>query len=123
MKNLIIIGHPNKQSFCYNGILKTIQSTLTSNKEEVYVIDLYRENLTFQFSKEQVVGINYNDFKKYLESKFFDGMSWENRGEWHIDHIIPLSAAKTEQELISLCHYSNLQPLWGEDNIKKGNKI
>jgi putative NADPH-quinone reductase len=39
MKNLIIIGHPNKQSFCYNGIMKTIKDTLTSNKEEVYVIE------------------------------------------------------------------------------------
>jgi len=77
----------------------------------------------FNISTEEVVGMNYNDFKKYLESKFLDGMSWDNRGEWHIDHIVPLSSAKSEQELICLCHYSNLQPLWGEDNMKKGDKI
>jgi hypothetical protein len=75
----------------------------------------------FNTSTEKIVGMNYNDFKVYLESKFLDGMSWENRGEWHIDHIIPLSSAKSEDELISLSHYSNLQPLWAEDNLKKGS--
>jgi NAD(P)H dehydrogenase (quinone) len=44
MKNLIVIGHPNEQSFCYNGIMKTIQDTLLSYKEEVEVIDLYRDS-------------------------------------------------------------------------------
>ena len=41
----------------------------------------------------------------------------------HIDHIIPLSSAKTEDELYKLCHYTNLQPLWAKDNMKKGKKI
>ena len=50
-------------------------------------------------------------------------MSWENQGKWHIDHITPLSSAKTEEEVYRLCHYTNLQPLWAEDNLKKGSKI
>jgi hypothetical protein len=50
-------------------------------------------------------------------------MNWSNRKEWHIDHIIPLSSAKTEEELLKLFHYTNLQPLWANDNIKKSNKI
>jgi hypothetical protein len=58
-----------------------------------------------------------------LETQFTDGMSWDNRSEWHIDHIIPLSSAKTEDELYKLCHYENLQPLWAEDNLKKGARI
>jgi hypothetical protein len=49
-------------------------------------------------------------------------MSWDNKHLWHIDHIIPLSSAKTEDELKQLCHYTNLQPLWAADNIKKSNK-
>lgn len=48
-------------------------------------------------------------------------MSWEKMGsEIHIDHIIPFYAAKSEEELIELAHYTNLQPLWKEDNLKKG---
>ena len=47
MKNLIIIGHPDKRSFCYNGIKKTIEGFLKQNKEETCVIDLYKENITY----------------------------------------------------------------------------
>jgi hypothetical protein len=52
-------------------------------------------------------------------------MSWNNYGKtgWHIDHIIPLSSANSEEEIIKLCHYTNLQPLWSEDNLKKSNRF
>mgnify|MGYP002132731409 FL=1 len=49
-------------------------------------------------------------------------MTWDNYGDWHIDHIIPLNSAQTEEDLYKLCHYSNLQPLWALDNLKKGSK-
>lgn len=70
-----------------------------------------------------ILGITFEEFKIYFESKFIDNMSWDNMGEWHIDHIIPLSSAKSEEEMIKLCHYTNLQPLWGKDNLIKGDKI
>lgn len=77
------------------------------------------------------LGCSIEELKSYLESKFYpnpntnEPMTWDNRGVlgWHIDHIIPLSSAKTEEELIRLCHYTNLQPLWAKDNLAKGNKI
>ena len=69
-----------------------------------------------------MLGAPYSEVKRYVENKFKKGMTWENYGEWHIDHIIPLSSAKTEEEIIMLCHYTNLQPLWAEENLKKGNK-
>lgn len=73
---------------------------------------------------EIILGITYVEFIKYFELKFTTGMSWDKIGkEIHIDHIIPLSSAKTEEEIIKLCHYTNLQPLWAKDNLMKGSKI
>lgn len=71
----------------------------------------------------EIVGISAEELKIFLENKFLNGMCWENYGEWHIDHIIPLDSANTENELYLLCHFTNLQPLWGIDNIKKGAKV
>jgi hypothetical protein len=73
----------------------------------------------------KLLGIDIPSFKIYLESKFLNGMSWDNYGlyGWHIDHIVPLSNAKTEDDFYKLCHYTNLQPLWSLDNLKKSNKI
>jgi hypothetical protein len=70
-----------------------------------------------------IIGCSPEFLKEHLEKQFKEGMTWENRGEWHIDHIIPLSTAKNEEELYKLCHYTNLQPLWAEENLKKSNKI
>jgi hypothetical protein len=50
-------------------------------------------------------------------------MSWENRDKWHIDHIIPISSAKTSEAIIILSNYKNLQPMWAEDNLKKSNNL
>jgi len=104
------------------------------NEDEIFAMKVRLRNLIrnsfrrggykkFNISTEKIVGINYDEFKKYLESKFLDGMSWDNIGEWHIDHIIPLSTAKSEQEIINLCYYTNLQPLWEKDNLKKSDKM
>lgn len=72
---------------------------------------------------EQLVGADYDTVKKHIEVLFKEGMTWENHGEWHIDHIIPLASAKTEEEIKKLFHYTNLQPLWAEENLKKHAKI
>jgi len=69
-----------------------------------------------------ILGEEWNVVKTHFESLFQPGMSWDNYGLWHIDHIKPLSLANTEDEVIGLCHYKNLQPLWKEDNLKKGSK-
>ena len=69
------------------------------------------------------IGCTLEELIKHMESKFTSGMSWENQGEWHIDHIIPLSSASTPEELYKLCHYTNLQPLWAKDNLQKSDKL
>lgn len=71
----------------------------------------------------EIIGEDITVVKTFIEVQFTEGMTWDNYGEWHIDHIIPLASATTEEELIKLCHYTNLQPLWQEDNLKKGDKI
>lgn len=68
------------------------------------------------------LGCSWEEFKIHLESKFQEGMSWDNYGKWHIDHIIPLSSFNISL-LKGACHYTNLQPLWAKDNIKKSNKF
>jgi hypothetical protein len=86
--------------------------------EFLKVKNIRKKNKTFE-----IVGCSPQFLKEHLEKQFVNGMTWENRNEWHIDHITPLSSAKTEEELYKLCHYTNLQPLWAEENLKKGNKI
>jgi hypothetical protein len=72
-----------------------------------------------------IVGCTPEELRKHIESQFTEGMSWDNHGMygWHIDHKIPLSSAKTKEEIFELCKYSNLQPLWCEENYEKGKKI
>ena len=80
-------------------------------------------NITKKNNTFDIIGCSPEFLKEHLENQFIDGMSWDDRSEWHIDHIIPLSSAKTEDELYRLCYYTNLQPLWVGDNLKKGSKI
>ena len=85
-----------------------------------------KTNTTFN-----MVGCTPKFLKKNLENQFYlhpktnEPMTWKNHGirGWHIDHVTPLDSAKTPEQLEKLCHYTNLQPLWFEENIKKSNKI
>ena len=72
---------------------------------------------------EKLIGCSVEFYYLHIEKQFLENMSWNNYGEWHVDHIIPLATAKTEEQVLSLNKWSNLQPLWSTDNIKKGSKI
>jgi hypothetical protein len=82
-----------------------------------------RANVRKPSGIESILGISVQEAKDYLESQFKQGMSWENYGKWHVDHVIPLASAKTPEDLIKLCHYTNLQPLWAIENILKRDKL
>jgi hypothetical protein len=73
------------------------------------------------------LGCTIDELKLYLESKFQEGMSWDNwtKDGWHIDHIRPLSSfdLTNREEFLQACHYTNLQPLWAKDNFAKKDKI
>jgi hypothetical protein len=72
----------------------------------------------------ELCGISIELVAKHLELQFKEGMSWNNHGEWHIDHIIPVSSFNLldPEEVKRACHYTNLQPLWAYDNLSKGNR-
>jgi hypothetical protein len=72
---------------------------------------------------EELLKASYEEVMNHLKNLFTEGMTWDNYGEWHVDHIIPLASAKNIEESISLCNYKNLQPLWAIDNLLKSAKI
>jgi hypothetical protein len=79
----------------------------------------------------QILGCSFDEFKIYIESKFEHWMNWTNHGAynieynttWQLDHIIPISLAESENDIIKLNHYTNFQPLCSRKNIEKSNKI
>lgn len=85
---------------------------------------IYNNGSIKSFKTIKLIGCDIQNLKRYLQSKFKPGMSWENYGKWHIDHIIPMSKfnLKSKSEQLICCNYKNLQPLWARENLSKGNK-
>jgi hypothetical protein len=71
---------------------------------------------------ETLLGCSYDFFRGYIEGKFAENMGWHNMGEWHIDHIQPLCSfdLNDAEQQKKAFHYTNQQPLWAIDNLKKG---
>lgn len=103
-----------------NPIFLISSSVRKRTSEYIKKNNILNKNHTFE-----IVGLTPKKLCDYLETKFETGMTWDNYGYngWHIDHIIPLSVGKTKEEIYKLCHYTNLQPLWAEENLRKSNKI
>ena len=76
-----------------------------------------------QSPTEVMLGCSYAKFIKHIENQFTEGMNWDNRSEWHLDHIIPLSCATTIEGIEKLSHYSNIRPLWATDNLAKSDNL
>jgi hypothetical protein len=97
-------------------LLKTLRSRLGNairNQKS------YKNNKTIH-----LLGCSISFLKNFLETKFKEGMTWENHGEWHIDHIKPCASFNLlDEEEQKMCfHYTNLQPLWAYENLSKGSK-
>ena len=82
-----------------------------------------RFGYTKRSKSNDIYGCSWVELKNHIEVQFTKGMTWENRSEWHIDHIIPLASAKSEDDILRLSHYTNLRPLWAADNLRKSDKL
>ena len=84
-----------------------------------------RQNSNKNNTTIDLLGCSVSFLKGYFEAKFKDGMTWENHGEWHIDHIKPCASFNLldEEQQKKCFHYTNLQPLWGSENLSKGCKF
>lgn len=71
----------------------------------------------------EILGCSFDAFATHIERQFQRGMSWANRAQWHLDHIVPISSARSEDDVIRLHHFTNLRPLWAQENAAKGDKI
>ncbi len=71
----------------------------------------------------EILGYSYDILKSNIESKFKEGMSWENHGNWHVDHIIPISLFREGIDASIVNSLDNLRPLWSNDNLVRQNKI
>lgn len=109
-------GYYNKNKFSYNARNIVYQSFRRACRGK------YRKSKR----TEELLGCTILEFSEHLKSLFKEGMTFENHGQcvecWHIDHIIPLVSAITEEDIIKLCHHTNLQPLWSRENMSKGGK-
>lgn len=95
----------------------------------VQILNSLKNKFTKSKLTIEILGCSFEEFKQYIESKFEPWMNWDNHGlyngelnyGWDLDHIIPISSAKTEEDIYKLSHFSNLQPLcsYVNRNIKR----
>jgi hypothetical protein len=125
-ENKSIIKYKNKEyinkRLKIDPIFRLLQSLRTRTRNAILSNDnkKYRKTL-------ELIGCDLDFIKKYIESQFKEGMSWDNHGlkGWHIDHIIPCSSfdLSDPEHQLQCFHYTNLQPLWWWENLEKGSKI
>jgi hypothetical protein len=99
----------------YTNVRSLISSSFKRNKK----------NLTKILKTEEILGCSLEEFRNYILEKCPEGVEIKDFGRfgYHLDHIMPLDSGKTEIDIINLCHYINIQPLWWIDNLQKSNKI
>ena len=97
---------------------------LTINMRKSILNSFQRKGYNKNNKTEKIIGLNKDEFVRHLLKTFISnyGYEWDGKEPVHIDHIIPLATAKTEDEVIKLCHYTNLQLLKAKDNLEKGCK-
>jgi len=95
---------------------------ITERIRKLVTMSLFKRGHKKNTETFNILGCTPAEFAAHIESQFVDGMSWENRDKWDIDHTIACCNATNEEEVIRLNHYTNLRPLWREDNIRKSSE-
>jgi len=108
-----------KREAIRNSPTLLLKSRIRCRTSEAFRVNGYKKNT----KTAAMIGCTWDHLKLYIERKFVKGMTWENRHMWHIDHIVPLASARNADKLVRLAHFSNLQPLWKDHNLSKGDKI
>lgn len=116
----------------YKQYWKEYRKKRYANNAIARLSDILRSRLSAAMSGKVKNGSGVRDlgcsieyFIVYIKKMFEDGMGWDNKGKWHIDHIKPLSSfdLTDRAQLLQACNYTNLQPLWAKDNIAKGARL
>jgi hypothetical protein len=125
-------GEKRKKRFCRNCFNVKIKNKLKNDIQyrlKFLLRNSVRKHLfTYKSCKTMnLIGCTIDEFKLHIESQWLNGMSWSNYGKsgWHLDHIVPCAAFDlTQKESQLICfNYKNYAPLWGKDNISKGDKL
>ena len=116
----------------HHSIQKEYRLTRRKNDLEYRLMSVLQNGLLRAYKKKKIkedlsqknvikhLGCTLPEFISYIENKFIDEMSWSNYGEWHLDHIVPILALEKEELTIEqIAHFTNYQPLWMRDNLKK----
>lgn len=114
----------SKKKYYAENMAKTdnIFALIHKIRKRIYKVFLYK-NYPKISKTIDIIGCNFEEFKIYIESQFTEGMNWDNRNDWHLDHIVPVSFGETEEEIIMLNHYTNFRPLLVKDNLSKHAKL
>lgn len=115
-------------SICDHGVRKTrcFECNFSGYLKSIISSRIYKALKSEKNNKSlEYLGCDILEYKKYIESKFNNEMTWDNYGTfWHIDHVIPIMYNNpTTEQVIERLHYLNTQPLKAEDNISKGNRF
>ena len=120
----------DKRHYCAHETIKRICKICSPNSYLKSLVSR-RVHTALQANKSnksiEYLGCDISEFREHLQQSFKDGMTWENQGEWEIDHIIPVAYKQdgiepSIEEVSKRLHYLNCQAMWRIDNIRKGNR-
>jgi len=113
------------KNYCYNRRQTDVDFRILSTLRSRISTAIRQDSGDKAYKTIELLGCSIKELKQHLESKFTEGMTWDNYGDWHVDHQIPCISfnLKNPEEQKKCFHYTNLQPLWAYDNLSKGTKI